>query len=88
MKPARFMEEQIIGVLREYEAGAKTADLARNHGISEATLCSWKVKFGGLDVSEAKRLRQLEDENAKLKKLLAEQMLDAAALRELLSKKW
>jgi putative transposase len=82
------MEEQIIGVLREYEAGAKTADLARNHGISEATLCSWKVKFGGLDVSEAKRLRQLEDENAKLKKLLAEQMLDAAALRELLSKKW
>jgi putative transposase len=88
MKPARFMEEQIIGVLREYEAGAKTADLARNHGISEATLYSWKVKFGGLDVSEAKRLRQLEDENAKLKKLLAEQMLDAAALRELLSKKW
>jgi putative transposase len=88
MKRARFMEEQIIGVLREYEAGAKTADLARNHGISEATLYSWKVKFGGLDVSEAKRLRQLEDENAKLKKLLAEQMLDAAALRELLSKKW
>jgi putative transposase len=88
MKPARFMEEQIIGVLREYEAGAKTADLARNHGISEATLYSWKVKFGGLDVSETKRLRQLEDENAKLKKLLAEQMLDAAALRELLSKKW
>jgi putative transposase len=88
MKPARFMEEQIIGVLREYEAGAKTADLARNHGISEATLYSWNVKFGGLDVSEAKRLRQLEDENAKLKKLLAEQMLDAAALRELLSKKW
>jgi putative transposase len=88
MKPARFMEEQIIGVLREYEAGAKTADLARNHGISETTLYSWKVKFGGLDVSETKRLRQLEDENAKLKKLLAEQVLDAAALRELLSKKW
>jgi putative transposase len=73
-------------VLREHEAGAKTADLARKHGVSEATLYNWKVKFGGMDVSEAKRLRQLEDENAKLKKLLAEQMLDAAALRELLSK--
>ncbi|UFW92161.1 IS3 family transposase (plasmid) [Bradyrhizobium barranii] len=76
----------MIGVLREHEAGAKTADLARKHGVSEATLYNWKAKFGGLDVSDAKRLRQLEDENAKLKKLLAEQMLDAAALRELLSK--
>jgi putative transposase len=74
--------------LREHEAGAKAADLARKHGVSEATLYNWKAKFGGMDVSEAKRLRQLEDENAKLKKLLAEQMLDAAALRELLSKKW
>jgi putative transposase len=70
--------------LKEHEAGAKTAD----HGVSAATLYNWKAKYGGLDVPEAKRLKQLEDENAKLKKLLAEQMLDAAALRELLSKKW
>ena len=88
MKRARFTEEQIIGVLKEHEAGAKTADLARKHGVSEATLYNWKAKFGGLDVSEAKRLKQLEDENVKPKKLLAEQMLDVAAMRELLSKKW
>jgi putative transposase len=75
MKRARFTEEQIIGVLKEHEAGAKTADLARKHGVSEATLYNWKAKYGGLDVSEAKRLKQLEDENAKLKKLLAEQMV-------------
>lgn len=81
-------EEQIIAVLKEHEAGAKAAELARKHGISEATLYNWKAKYGGMEVSEAKRLKQLEDENAKLKKLLAEQMLDAAALRELLSKKW
>jgi putative transposase len=86
MKRKRFTEEQIIAVLKEHEAGAKTADLARKHGISEATFYNWKAKFGGMDVSEAKRLKALEDENAKLKKLLAEQMLDAAALRELLSK--
>jgi putative transposase len=88
MKRARFTEEQIIVILREHEAGMKTADLARKHGVSEATLYNWKSKYGGMDVSEAKRLRQLEDENARLKKLLAEQMLDAAAMRELLSKKW
>jgi putative transposase len=87
MKRARFTEEQVIEVLKRHEAGAKTADLARKHGVSEATLYNWKAKYGGMDVSEAKRLKQLEDENAKLKKLLAEQMLDAA-LRELLSKKW
>ena len=88
MKRARFTEEQIIGVLKEHEAGAKTADLARKHGVSEATLYNWKARYGGMEVSEAKRLKQLEDENAKLKKLLAEQMLDAVALRELLAKKW
>jgi putative transposase len=88
MKRARFTEEQIIGVLREHEAGAKAAELARKHGVSEATLYNWKAKYGGMDVSEAKRLKQLEDENAKLKKLLAESMLDVSALRELLSKKW
>ena len=88
MKRARFTEEQIIGVLRENEAGAKTAELARKHGVSEATLYNWKSKYGGMEVSEAKRLKQLEDENLKLKKLLAEAMLDASALRELLSKKW
>jgi putative transposase len=87
MKRSRFTEEQIIGVLKDHEAGAKTADLARKHGVSDATLYNGKAKYGGMDVSEAKRLKQLEDENAKLKKLLAEQMLDAA-LRELLSKKW
>jgi putative transposase len=88
MKKKRFTEEQIIGILREQEAGAKVADLARKHAVSEATLYNWKAKFGGMDVSEAKRLKALEEENAKLKKLLADQMLESAALRELLGKKW
>lgn len=88
MEKQRFTEEQIIAVLKEQEAGAKAADLCRKHGISEATFYNWKAKYGGMEVSEAKRLKALEEENAKLKKLLAEQMLDVAALRELLSKKW
>ena len=88
MKRSRFTAEQIFGILREQEAGAATADVCRRHGVGSATFYKWKAKFGGLEVSEAKRLKALEEENSKLKKLLAEQMLDAAALRELLSKKW
>ena len=86
-KRARFTEDQILGVLKEHEGGAKTADPARKDGVSEAMLYNGKAKYGGMDVCEAKRLKQLGDANAKLKKLLAEQMLDAAALCELLSKK-
>jgi putative transposase len=88
MKRKRFTEEQIIGILREQEAGAKTADLVRKHGVSEATLYNWKAKFGGMDVSDARRLKALEDENGKLKRLLADAMLDNTALKDLLSKKW
>ena len=88
MKRSRFTEEQIIGILKEHEAGLKTADLCRKHGVSSATFYKWKAKFGGLDVSEARRLKSLEDENAKLKKLLAEAMLDNAVLKDLNAKKW
>jgi putative transposase len=88
MKRKRFTEEQIIGVLREQEAGAKTGDLARKHGVSEATLYNWKAKFGGMDVSDARLLKALEDENGKLKRLLADAMLDNTALKDILSKKW
>ena len=86
MKRLRFSEEQIIGVLKEAEAGAKTGELARRHGVSEATIYNWKAKYGGLEVSEAKRLRSLEDENAKLKRLLADAMLDNVVLKDLLGK--
>ena len=88
MKRSRFTEEQIIGILREQEAGMKTADVCRKHGISEATVYKYKAKFGGMDVSDARRLKALEDENAKLKKLLAESMLDNAMLKDVASKKW
>ena len=87
MKASRFTEEQIIGVLREQEAGAKTADLCRKYGISSATCYKWNAKYGGLEVSDARRLKTLEDENAKLKKLLAEAMLDNAMLKDIASKK-
>ena len=86
MKPSRFTEDQIIGILREQEAGAKTADVCRKHGISSATFYKWKAKFGGMDVSDARRLKALGDENAKLKKLLAEAMLDNAMLKDIAAK--
>ena len=88
MKRTRFTDEQTIGVLKEAEAGAKTADLARRHGVSEATIYNWKAKYGGLEVSEARRLRELEGENAKLKRLLADTMLDNVALKDRLAKKF
>ncbi len=86
MKGSRFSEEQIIGVLREQEAGARTEEVCRRHAISSATFYKWKAKYGGLELSDAKRLRAMDDENRRLKKLLAEAMLDNAALRDLLGK--
>ena len=88
MKRKRHTEEQIITILKEHEAGMKTADLCRKHGISEASFYNWKAKYSGLEVSEAKRLKGLESENAKLKKLLAEVMLDNAMLKDIAAKKW
>jgi len=88
MKRSRFSEEQIIGILKEHEAGVSVADLCRKHGVSTASLYKWKAKYGGMDVSEARKLRALEDENSKLKRLLADAMLDNSALKDLLGKKW
>ena len=88
MRPSRFSEEQIIAILREQEGGARTADVCRKHGISGATFYKWKAKYGGLDVSDARRLKTLEDENRRLKKLLAEAMLDNAMLKDINEKKW
>jgi len=88
MKRSRFSDEQISGILKEQEAGAATADVCRHHGISGTTFYKWKTKFGGLEVTEAKRLRTLGKENAKLKKLLASAMLDIAVLKDISTKKW
>ena len=88
MKRSRFTEERIIGVLREQEAGMKVSDLCRKHGISEPTFYAWKSKFGGMSVPDARRLKQLEEENTRLKKLLAEAMLDNAVLKDITARKW
>lgn len=86
MKRSRFTEEQIIGILKEHQAGLTAAELCRKHGISDATFYKWRSKYGGMDVSDARRLKALEDENRKLKRLLAEQMLDVSTLKEMLGK--
>jgi len=87
MKPKRFTEEQIIGILKQAQAGVKVVDLCRTHGISDATFYNWRTKYGGMEVSDAKRLKQLEDENKKLKQLLAETLLENKAIKDVLSKK-
>lgn len=88
MKRSRFSEEQVIAILKLQESGVPTSDVCREHGISSATFYKWKAKFGGMDVSDARKLKALEEENAKLKKLLAEQMLDNAMLKDVASRKW
>ena len=88
MKRSRFSEEQIIGILKEHQAGLGVKELCRTHGISDATFYKWRSKYGGMEVSDARKLKALEDENAKLKKLLAETMLDNAILKDVASKKW
>ena len=86
MKRSRFTQEQVIGVLKEHQAGMSVADLCRKHGISDATFYTWRSKYGGMEVSDAKRLKAMEEENARLKKLLAESMLDVSTLKDLLAK--
>ena len=86
MKRSRFTQDQIIGILKEHQAGATAADLCRRHGISDATFCTWRSKYGGMEVSEARRLKALEEENAKLKRLLAESVMDVLTLKDLLAK--
>lgn len=88
MKRSRFSEEQIIAILKEHEAGLPVADLCRKHGVSDASIYKWKARYGGMDVSEARRLKTLEEENGRLKRLLADAMLDNVALKDLLGKKW
>jgi putative transposase len=88
MRASRFTEEQIIGILKQAQSGMKVADLCRMHGISDVTFYTWRSKFGGMEVSDAKRLKQLEDENNKLKQMLADTMLENKAIKDVLSKKW